>query len=98
MIIPTGVSPWSVMRVIEVKISSCSGPCAKPVRPVNSEYPRIVRTRTGLRPYKSANVGKTKIPIRPTHRDTVVIFPIVTGEMPHSFISSGVTSCIIVAS
>src|SRR5215469_11480191 len=52
----------------------------------------------GLRPYKSANVGKTKTPIRPTQRDTVVIFPIVAGAMPHSLMSSGVTNCIIVPS
>src|SRR5215472_3351146 len=32
---PTGVSPRRAMRVIEVKINSCSGPCAKPVKPVN---------------------------------------------------------------
>ncbi len=33
MIMPTGVSPWTVMRVIDEKIGSCSGPWAKPVRP-----------------------------------------------------------------
>jgi hypothetical protein len=33
MIMPTGVSPWTVMRVIDEKIESCSGPWAKPVRP-----------------------------------------------------------------
>src|ERR1700730_4866645 len=52
----------------------------------------------GLRPYRSASVGKTKTPIRPTQRDTVVMFPIVAGAMPHSLISSGVASCMIVPS
>src|ERR1700730_4263979 len=52
----------------------------------------------GLRPYRSASVGKTKTPIRPTQRDTVVMFPIVAGAMPHSLISSGVANCMIVPS
>jgi hypothetical protein len=37
MTMATGVSPRSVMRVIDVKINSRNAPCAKPVKPVNNE-------------------------------------------------------------
>jgi pectin methylesterase-like acyl-CoA thioesterase len=47
---------------------------------------------------ETVRVLKDSITILGSQRDSVVMFPIVAGAMPHSLMSSGVTSCIIVAS
>jgi len=47
---PTGFSPASAIRVIELKIKRLTQPVEKPVRPVKTEYPRIAQINAGLRP------------------------------------------------